>query len=293
MNRLEGLRNLVQQRFWGAAARDRSSLMVAAFALLCFLGGAASLNYQIAWQRVLTQAIGIDSYSVTLIVGLFMAGLGLGGYVGAWLLRREINAARNLGAIEVALGLFGLMSVPFIQWANAALVFAGASVELSLVVNFLILLFPTALMGITTPLMISLFAQRYEPSRATSIGYSANIAGAAVGTLVAGFLLIGTLGLTRTCVLMGGMDLFVGIAFLVIARRFSAVTLHARPRGVESSSVAALNTPTLFLACFIIGFVALGSEIVYFRLFTTYYGPTPYVFPTLLFAYLTNMAADT
>jgi hypothetical protein len=46
----------------------------------------------------------------------------------------------------------------------------------------------------------------------------------------------------------------------------------------------------LALSAFLIGFSAIGYEIVFFRLFQTYYGATPYVFPTVLFAYLINMS---
>ncbi len=49
----------------------------------------------------------------------------------------------------------------------------------------------------------------------------------------------------------------------------------------------------LALASFIVGFVALAYEIAYFRLSTSYFGVTSYVFPILLFSYLENMALGT
>jgi predicted membrane-bound spermidine synthase len=43
-----------------------------------FLSGFSSLIYQVVWQKALSQIIGVDHVSVTLIISLFMLGLGLG-----------------------------------------------------------------------------------------------------------------------------------------------------------------------------------------------------------------------
>ncbi|MBK9774087.1 MAG: hypothetical protein IPP57_25260 [Candidatus Obscuribacter sp.] len=51
-----------------------------AVALLClifFFSGASSLLYQVAWQRLLTINYGVGPVSVTLIVSMYMLGLGL------------------------------------------------------------------------------------------------------------------------------------------------------------------------------------------------------------------------
>jgi MFS family permease len=58
-----------------------------------FASGFASLVYQVVWQKVLSQLIGVDTYSVTLIVSLFMLGLGFGGIVGGALTRRVRRVA--------------------------------------------------------------------------------------------------------------------------------------------------------------------------------------------------------
>ena len=47
-----------------------------------FLSGFSSLIYQVVWQKALSQIIGVDHISVTLIISLFMLGLGLGGAYG-------------------------------------------------------------------------------------------------------------------------------------------------------------------------------------------------------------------
>jgi len=41
-----------------------------------FMSGFAALIYQIAWQRMLFTAFGVDLESITIIIAVFMAGLG-------------------------------------------------------------------------------------------------------------------------------------------------------------------------------------------------------------------------
>ena len=51
--------------------------------LLVFtLSGIAALIYQICWQRLLFTAFGVDIESITIIISVFMLGLGLGALAG-------------------------------------------------------------------------------------------------------------------------------------------------------------------------------------------------------------------
>ena len=45
-----------------------------------FISGFSALIYQIAWQRILFTAFGVDLESITIIISVFMAGLGIGAY---------------------------------------------------------------------------------------------------------------------------------------------------------------------------------------------------------------------
>ena len=52
---------------------------------LFLISGLAALIYQIVWQRVLYAAFGVNIESITIIVSIFMLGLGLGSLVGGLL----------------------------------------------------------------------------------------------------------------------------------------------------------------------------------------------------------------
>src|SRR5437762_4387758 len=84
-----------------------------AYALLFFLSGATGLVYELLWVRLLYQAFGSTIQSVSTVVAAYMGGLGL----GAWLFGRRADRARRpaalYGWLEIAIGVFGLIS-PFV-----------------------------------------------------------------------------------------------------------------------------------------------------------------------------------
>src|SRR6266699_6739990 len=80
------------------------------YRLLFFLSGATGLVYELLWVRLLYQAFGSTIQSVTTVVAAYMGGLGL----GAWLLGRRADRHPRPGALygrlEIAIGVFGLVS---------------------------------------------------------------------------------------------------------------------------------------------------------------------------------------
>lgn len=51
-------------------------------AAIFFISGFSALIYQVCWQRLLFTGFGVDLTSITVIVSVFMAGLGVGAYFG-------------------------------------------------------------------------------------------------------------------------------------------------------------------------------------------------------------------
>ena len=80
------------------AAPDLPREITQRLAPLFFVSGAAALIYQVCWQRLLFTALGVDMESVTLIVSVFMLGLGLGALLGGQLADRFPGRALGLFA---------------------------------------------------------------------------------------------------------------------------------------------------------------------------------------------------
>ena len=76
----------------------KSAPGVGVLALLFFVSGAAALIYQVVWQRILLAAFGVDIETVTVVVSVFMFGIGGGALVGGRLAERFPGRALMLFA---------------------------------------------------------------------------------------------------------------------------------------------------------------------------------------------------
>jgi spermidine synthase len=162
--------------------------------LIFFLSGGAAILYQLLWQRSLFTIYGTSADSVTIIITVFMLGLGLGGLAGGALSRLAPWAAPVLfGVAEVLIGAFGLASIPLIHWIGT-LTPGAAGFEVGLPV-FALLLLPTLCMGATLPLLVAhAVTQSRNVGRSVGALYFVHTLGASAGCVAGAVLLFGTLG---------------------------------------------------------------------------------------------------
>ena len=170
----------------GASITD-SAMVTRRLAPLFFVSGVAALVYQICWQRLLFASFGIDIDSVTIIVSVFMLGLGLGALVGGDLADRWPRLALPFFALsELGIGVFGLFS-PYLIRTTGDLFVAAPHWQV-LVANFLLLLIPTSLMGATLPILVAHVTRAWgNVGKSIGLLYQVNTFGAAIGTAVVGF----------------------------------------------------------------------------------------------------------
>lgn len=158
-----------------------------------FLSGCSALVYQVSWQRALYGFLGVDIDSITIVVSVFMAGIGLGGMLGGWLADRRPRARlRWYAGIELSIGLYGLASLALLPWLVAGLTAAaGGGAGTSAAASFLFLLAPTVLMGMTLPLLTMAFDES-RGNIGVSVGtlYFTNTLGAAAGAALVPFYLL-------------------------------------------------------------------------------------------------------
>jgi len=198
----------------GARTDSRFRLLAAPF----FLSGVAALIYQVCWQRLLFSAFGVDIESITIIVSTFMLGLGAGALVGGQLADRFPERIIMLFALaEFGIGLFGLLSPTLIREVGRLTIQAPLPVMAT--ANFLLLLIPTVLMGATLPMLVA-FLVRTIGNVGVSIGglYFINTAGAAIGALAVGFLLLYYFDLDTTIYGAAGVNFLVSAGVLLLFR---------------------------------------------------------------------------
>lgn len=178
-----------------SARRGAAPLLVAAF-----LAGGVLLALEVVWFRLLLLFVAGTSLAFALLLAVVLAGIGLGSLAASpWLAARP-GAHRAAGAVALATGVAAIAcyvlfdrtlrdgGVPILTGTGDVLRIAAA------------LMFPVALLsGVLFPLIgKSLHEQIASPVRATGLLTLANTAGAALGPLVAGFLLLPTWGMETT-----------------------------------------------------------------------------------------------
>lgn len=158
------------------------------------ISGCSALIYQVSWQRALYGLIGVDMDSITIIVSVFMLGIGLGGMLGGWLSDRyPRQRLRWYAGIELSIALYGAASLRLLQalqiWLEGS--FLGHGAVGSAVASFVFLLLPTVLMGMTLPLLTMAFNER-TANIGVSVGtlYFINTLGAATGAALVPFVLL-------------------------------------------------------------------------------------------------------
>jgi spermidine synthase len=175
------------------------------------LSGMSALGAEVVWTRLLSLLLGGTVYTFSLILAVFLIGLGLGSSVGALL-------ARNAAAARVWLGACQWLLTPAIAWTafmiSESLPYWPAIAELSpspwftfqfdLVRCLWAVLPPACLWGASFPLALAAVACRgQDPGRLVGEVYAANTIGAIAGALFFSLLLvpaIGTAGAERVLI---------------------------------------------------------------------------------------------
>jgi predicted membrane-bound spermidine synthase len=173
------------------------------------LSGFSALLYQVVWQRSLFAIFGINVEAVTVIVTAFMLGLGVGSILGGEVSKNPRRPALLLfSLVELGIGLFGFLSLPLFHWVGGFTL--GLSSLQTFAVTFLLVLFPTTLMGSTLPLLVG-HAVRASRNVGKAVGllYFVNTLGSGVAAILSVFILMGALGQTRTVYVAACINLTV------------------------------------------------------------------------------------
>lgn len=181
-----------------------------------FLSGCSALMYQVGWQRSLYGVIGVDIDSITIIVSVFMLGIGFGGMLGGWVADKAPGKRIQFYAVaELAIALYGLSSLALLDWVGDWVAATGGAIFWSGMASFMFLIVPTMLMGITLPLLTMAFNE-WKKSIGVSVGklYFFNTLGACTGAGLVPFVLLPRLPLDQVILLAALGNILVAVAAL-------------------------------------------------------------------------------
>ena len=186
------------------------------------LSGFCALAGEVIWTRLLGLLFGATVYTFSLILAVFLIGLGIGSALGSVL----STALRP----RAALGWCQLLLVAAIAWTAHELSVSlpywpinpaiATDIRLNFKLDFMRALWavlpPALLWGATFPLALASAArQGQDPARVVGAMYAANTIGAVAGALAASLLLVAWIGSQHAQQLMMAVSALAGVLVLV------------------------------------------------------------------------------
>ncbi|MBU0729444.1 MAG: fused MFS/spermidine synthase [Proteobacteria bacterium] len=207
--------------------------LISRFVFLGFgLSGAAALIYEVVWTRSLSTIMGSSTYAVSTMLAAFMAGLSVGGWLGAILIPKIKRISLAFAYCELGIGLAGIIVMPVILALTPLYMKSFYTFHLSFntfsivqfIIVFMIMGIPTTLMGMTFPFVVKLFAKEgSDAGQQAGFLYGINTLGAIVGSTAAGFLLIPTLGVKGAALIAASLNIFTAGIIIILSKDFKKI----------------------------------------------------------------------
>jgi spermidine synthase len=264
-----------------------------------FFSGVASIINQVVWQRsVGIYLAGAETISSMIVVLVFMLGLGLGSLaMGRWAGKIR-NPLLTLAVVELMLALSnaGICYLLTLDIGESIFAFQRMAISVGIPLRVLyasvsavLLLIPCFLMGLTVPLAAEGCQRQlnYEEKSLLSVLFFLNTLGAVLGALLSGFVIMPVIGQQAGLLIAILLNILAGTLAMLLARhRDSGVeSSQNEPEKTQGTQLTNYLHPDLVLG-FILGFASLGFEMYLFRITALSFAPRPYVFSSVLTAYL-------
>jgi len=238
--------------------------------LAFFASGVAALLFEVLWFRALGRVLGNTVWAGALVLTAFMLGMALGGLLAARWAQKVRRPARAFAVAEATVAVAGTLLVwglPELEalvggWLAPLVEHSGLLAAMRLALSLAALLVPTTAMGMTLAFGVRMLAHR-ETTRALGILYAANTFGACLAPLIAEYQLIGLLGLRGTALVAASLN---ALAALVALRQPQSAVAPPLP----AAAAEADTTWRLLAAAAVAGALALGLEVIWFRLLLLY-----------------------
>src|SRR3954468_17260872 len=247
------------------------------------LSGFCALAAEVVWTRILSLLFGASTYTFSLILGVFLIGLGIGSSLGSLI-------AKSIQRPRVALGWCQLLNVGAIAWSAHMLLTSlpywpiNASISSSIWFNFQLdfvralwaVLPGPILWGASFPLALAAVARRgQDPGRLVGGVYAANTVGAIFGSLAASLMLVYWFGSQHAQQMMMIVSGLAGVLLLAPVEFSSEPNRKSFRFAAPAALVIALG-----LAAFLVRTVPAipGILVAYGRYAATWMGQTGDIF---------------
>lgn len=201
-----------------------------------FIVGLCSIIYELLISTTASYFLGNSIKQFSITIGVYMAAMGVGAYVSRIFTK---DLLLNFIAVEIVLGLIGGLSVPFLYFVFSEVDYAGFNWIVIGLIGVIGLL-----TGLEIPLLTRVMEELFPKDENLSNVLSLDYLGALGATLIFPFFLLPWVGVFRSSLVFGLVNVAVGIMNLILlAKRMP--TAQRRHYGIAALGVVALFAAAL------------------------------------------------
>ena len=225
-----------------------------------------SCAYEVVWINLLASGLGQTLTAMTMVMAVFIAGLGLGAAALARLSRRHSLPLRWLFVgIQGVLGGFGLAFPWLLGWMDQVYIGLVSPIEslqhysIRMIITTVLLLPQACLMGAVFPLL-GTAAERLRPAtqgRGAGMLYSLGLLWSGIGALVVPLWLVPALGYTGTSLFLAGLNGLGAVAGWPLIDRPAPRAALSMPSSVDGT---ARVTTSILVCSGVLGFCLFAVE---------------------------------
>jgi spermidine synthase len=203
------------------------------------LSGLTALGAEVVWTRLLSLMFGATTYAFSIILGVFLVGLGFGSLAGSWMARDAKHPRVILGWIQLFLAFATAWGAFMIArelpwWPLDERLTPGSWIvfQVDLARTLFAVLPGAVLWGASFPLALAAASEGMKADSNSDAGrmvgrvYAANTLGAIVGSVITGLVLIpwiGTKGAQQVFIVVSAVSGVLAIGPLLFRRTAIAV----------------------------------------------------------------------
>ncbi|MCE4555887.1 hypothetical protein [Pelomonas cellulosilytica] len=268
--------------------------------LAFLLSGCAALIYQSIWTHYLGLTLGHAAYAQSLVLMMFMGGMALGAWVVSRITTRLHRPVMAYASVETLIGLLGLafhgVFLAVTQWSEAtvlpAIGSAGGAALWQWLSAALLITPQTVLLGATFPLMAAGVLRLPGSAQGRTLGglYFINGLGAALGALLATFVLLPRWGMPGALTAAGWLNLAVAALSCAAARGMHGPESGTGPQPTPSAAAPGRLLHALLAATFLSSAASFAYELGWVRMLNQALGSSLHSFELMLSAFILGLA---
>ncbi len=180
--------------------------------VLVFIAGFCLMVIELVASRIVAPYLGSSLYTWTGVIGVVLAGIAVGNYVGGYLAEKGIRW-RGIGLLFILAGLAAILSFFLSRPMAESLKVFQPSLQVGIILFSLLEFFPVSFcLSMITPIVISLSLDSLKKT-GTTVGriYAVSSFASIMGTFATGFVLIPLLGVKTIVLCVAAVLMLTGI----------------------------------------------------------------------------------